>query len=280
MDKIRIKDLEIFANHGVFPEENILGQKFLVSAVLYVDMRKAGMTDQLEYSVHYGEVSHFIKKYMMEHTCKLLESIAEQLAAQILLEFPLVKKIDLEIKKPWAPIGLPLDTVSVEISRGWHTAYVALGSNMGDKEGYLNMAVSRLKAHPFCQVIKVSDFICTSPYGGVEQDNFLNGALELRTMLTPQELLVLLNEIEAEANRVREIHWGPRTLDLDIIFYDREIIDTEKLHIPHIDMQNRDFVLIPMAQLAPWYRHPYLNRTMEELKNQLNRTNQPVDAEK
>lgn len=265
MDKITIQNLEIYANHGVFPEENVLGQKFLVTAVLYTDTRKAGLTDELVFSIHYGEVSHFIKKFMNEHTYKLLERVAEELAKELLLQFPLMEKLDLKISKPWAPIGLPLDTVSVEISRGWHKAYIALGSNMGDTKGYLDLAVTRLKEHPLCQVGKVADYIETEPYGGVEQDNFLNSALELRTLLTPEELLEVLHGIEQEANRERLIHWGPRTLDLDILLYDDVVMDTEDLIIPHIEMHKRDFVLIPMAQIAPGYVHPVLHKTMRQL---------------
>ena len=83
------------------------------------------------------------------------------------------------------------------------------------------------------------------------------------------ELLDRLHDLEKAADRKRIIHWGPRTLDLDILFYDNEIIDTEDLHIPHIDMENRDFVLKPMVEIAPYYRHPILNQTMEQLLNKL-----------
>ena len=91
----------------------------------------------------------------------------------------------------------------------------------------------------------------------------------MRTLLTPGELLVRLHQLEQEANRERIIHWGPRTLDLDILFYDNEIIDTVELHVPHIDMENRDFVLKPMVEIAPYLRHPVLNLTMEQLLKKL-----------
>lgn len=97
-DKIQIKNLEVFGKHGVFPEENTLGQKFLVNAVLYTDTREAGQTDDLTKSIHYGEVSHVITTYMMEHTFQLIESVAEQLARALLLQFKHLKWIDLDRK--------------------------------------------------------------------------------------------------------------------------------------------------------------------------------------
>lgn len=265
MDKIRIKNLEVFANHGVFPEENKLGQKFLVSAELYTDTRNAGRSDNLEDSIHYGEVCHQIRDFLQQHTYKLLERAAEQLCEELLLSVPRLERLRLEIKKPWAPIGLSLETVSVEIQRGWHRAYIALGSNMGDKKGYLNQAVSQLDAAEGCAVEKVSDFLVTAPYGNVEQDDFLNGCLLLRTLLSPRELLALLHEIEQKANRKREVRWGPRTLDLDILLYDDQIVDSEDLRVPHIEMHKRDFVLKPLAQIAPYARHPIMGKTAAQL---------------
>lgn len=269
MDKIEIKNLEIFANHGVFPEENVLGQKFVISATLYTDTRKAGLTDELTASIHYGEVSHMITKFTKEHTYKLLEALAENLCQMLLQELPLLKMITLRVEKPWAPVGLPLETVAVETTRGWHTAYVAFGSNLGDKKKFLDDGIQGLRTTPSCEVEAVSEYLVTEPYGDVEQDEFLNGVLKLRTLLTPEELLDRLHELEAAANRERIIHWGPRTLDLDILFYDNEIIDTPDLHIPHIDMENRDFVLKPMDEIAPYYRHPVLNKTIHQLLNEL-----------
>ena len=187
MDKIKIENLEIFANHGVFPEENKLGQKFLVSVVLYTDTRKAGKTDELTASIHYGEVSQFIDKYVKEHTFQLLERLAESLAEQLLLQVTHLERIKIEIKKPWAPIGLPLETVSVEIDRSWHTVYIALGSNIGNKRQFLDEAVTALDSLESCKVTKVSEYLVTEPYGVTDQDEFLNGCLEMRTLLTPHE---------------------------------------------------------------------------------------------
>ena len=269
MDKIEIRDLEIFANHGVFPEETALGQKFVVSAVMYTETRPAGLTDDLSASINYGEVSHMITDFLQKNTYKLLEAAVENLAETLLLSLPLLKKITLRIEKPWAPVGLPLKTVAVEITRGWHTAYIAFGSNMGDKKKYLDNAIQGLRDMKEIVVEKVSEYLVTEPYGDVEQDEFLNGALRVRTLLSPEELLDRLHVLEQAADRKRIIHWGPRTLDLDILFYDNEIIDTVELHVPHIDMENRDFVLKPMVEIAPSLRHPVLNLTMEQLLKKL-----------
>lgn len=264
-DEIHIENLEIFANHGVFQEETNLGQKFLVSLVMYVDTRKAGKTDCLEESIHYGEVSHFMTSYTKKHTRKLIEAAAEDLAEALLLQYPLLKGVTLELKKPWAPVGLPLETVSVKITRFWHRAYLGLGSNLGDKQAYLEQAVKALGETKGCRVAKVSSYLVTEPYGGVEQDDFLNACLSLDTLLSPSELLEKLHEIEQAAHRERLIHWGPRTLDLDILLYDDEILETEDLIIPHVEMHKREFVLKPLSEIAPYKRHPVYQKTVAEL---------------
>lgn len=268
-DEIHIEDLEVFAHHGVFPEETKLGQKFLFSLTLYLSTRPAGLGDDLNASINYGEVSAFITEFTQAHTCLLIEAAAESLAQALLLRYPLLEGVSLELKKPWAPVGLPLKTVSVKITRFWHTAYLGLGSNLGDKKGYLDGAVEALNALPGCHVEKVSTYLVTKPYGGVEQDDFLNACLKLRTLLPPEELLERLHEIEQAANRVRIVRWGPRTLDLDILLYDDWVYETDTLVIPHVGMHLREFVLGPLSEIAPNLRHPIYRKTVTELLAEL-----------
>lgn len=270
-DEIHVENLEVFANHGVFPEETALGQKFLISLTMYIDTRKAGKTDELSHSINYGEVSSFMNVYTKEHPRKLIEAAAEDLAEELLLKFPLLKGVTLELKKPWAPVGLPLETVSVKITRFWHQAYLSIGSNMGDKKAYLDEAVKLLNEVRGCKVEKVSSYLVTKPYGGVEQDDFLNACLFVKTFLDPQELLDRLHDIEQNAHRERLVHWGPRTLDMDILLYDDEVVETEDLIIPHIEMHKREFVLVPLAEIAPYKRHPILRKTVLEMKEALNK---------
>ncbi len=265
MDKIKIQNLEIFANHGVFLEETKLGQKFLVSAVLYTDTKAAGMTDDLTKSIHYGEVSHFITDFMKKKYLSVDRVSSRAVSTGNAFNNPESEKGLIGDQKPWAPIGLPLESVSVEIERGWHEVYLSFGSNMGDREAYIKIALDALEHIRGCRLRQVSELLVTKPYGGVEQEDFLNGCLELETLLTPQELLEELHRIEQEAGRERKIHWGPRTLDLDILFYDKELIETEDLIIPHVDLENRYFVLKPLAEIAPNFRHPILKKTVTQM---------------
>ena len=269
LDQIKIQNLEVFGHHGVFQEETALGQKFLVNAILYTDTRKAGLEDDLLLSVHYGDVCHFITKFMQEHTYKLIEAAAEHLAQAMLMEFGRLHKVSLEIKKPWAPIGLPIETVSVQIERGWHTVSLSVGSNMGDRKAYVEQAVEQLCSDGKIRQVKVSEWIETEPYGYTDQEPFLNGAILLQTLYTPWELLQLLHEIEQNAGRERKIHWGPRTLDLDIVFYDDLLVEEPDLTIPHPDMQNRKFVLEPLAQLCPGKVHPVQKKTVLQMLKEL-----------
>lgn len=265
MDEIRIDNLEVYAYHGVFPEENEKGQPFFINAVLYTNTREAGLNDELTSSTHYGEVSLMIADWMKNNVCKLIETVAEQLSFQILERFPLIESLDLEVRKPEAPIPLSFESVSVKIHRGWHKVSLSVGSNMGDKEKYIRDAIEELADNPFIRNIEVSDLIVTEPYGGVEQDEFVNGAIVLETLMEPRELLEELHRIEALAHRERKVHWGPRTLDLDIIFYDKLVYEDKDLIIPHVDMENREFVLKPLAQLIPNDRHPILHKTVTQL---------------
>ena len=115
----------------------------------------------------------------------------------------------------------------------------------------MDFAIDRLNALPDTKVTEVSDYIETEPYGDVEQDNFLNGALKIQTLKSPEELLDTTMAIEQEAHRERIVHWGPRTLDIDILFYDDAIIHTKRLTVPHIEIPKRTFVLEPLADIAP-----------------------------
>lgn len=269
MDKIYINNLEFIGFHGVFPEEKKLGQKFLVSLELIVDTREAGKTGDLTKSVHYGLVAQDVERVFLEKSIDLIETCAENIAEMVLKKYELVKEIKVTVKKPWAPLQMHFENVAVEISRKWHKVYLSLGSNMGDKRENLLEAIKRVGELENTEVVKSSTILETEPFGYIEQDNFLNACLEVKTLLTPQEFLSSILKIELDMGRVREIKWGPRVIDIDILFYDNEIIQEDNLAVPHPWICEREFVLEPLSEIAPNYVHPLERKTIMMLARKL-----------
>ncbi|MGE3809498.1 MAG: 2-amino-4-hydroxy-6-hydroxymethyldihydropteridine diphosphokinase [Gemmataceae bacterium] len=145
-------------------------------------------------------------------------------------------------------------------------AYIALGSNLGDRQATLDQAVARLRSTPGITVKKVSSYVETEPVGGPPgQDKYLNAAAELEIALSPRALLDQLLHIEAELGRVRSEPNAPRTLDLDLLLYGDQVIDEPGLQVPHPRLHERVFVLQPLAEIAPGVRHPRLGRSVHGL---------------
>lgn len=145
--------------------------------------------------------------------------------------------------------------------------WIGLGSNMGDREAYLEQAIYLLNMSSSIRVIQRSSIYETDPYGPVKQTPFLNMVLEAETELSPLELLDLTQSIEKELNRKREIHWGPRTIDLDILLYADKIIKMDTLIVPHPEMAKRLFVLVPLWELEKNLVIPGINKSIQELYN-------------
>ena len=150
--------------------------------------------------------------------------------------------------------------------------WIALGSNMGEGRKNLDLAIKMMNERGVL-VEKVSTYIETEPYGYTEQDNFVNAVCIAETKLSPRELLEVLLKIELDMGRVRIIKWGPRIIDLDILFYEDLIIDEEDLKVPHIERQKRSFVLEPMNEISPDKIHPVFKKTVHQLLLDLNSCN-------
>lgn len=269
MDKIYIKDFEIFANHGVFESEKVLGQKFILSLELFLDTRLAGKTDDLTKSVHYGELMEEIEKEFTKKSYDLIETASEEICEYILLNNDLIKKVKLELKKPWAPVKKTFDYVCITKERKWSKAYIAGGANLGYKEDTLKKAIEELKKNKDIKVTKISNFYTTSPVGYENQDDFVNCVFEVKTLKTPSELMDTLLNVEKLFKRERKVRWGPRTIDLDIIFYDDLVSYDEKVLIPHPRAHERQFVMKPMCDLNPYFVHPVFRKRVIDFSNEL-----------
>jgi 2-amino-4-hydroxy-6-hydroxymethyldihydropteridine diphosphokinase len=144
--------------------------------------------------------------------------------------------------------------------------FLGLGGNLGEPLNLFVKARQRLQAHPQIDQLKSSALYRTPPVGGPKgQPDYLNAVLEFQTELRAEELLVFCQTLEHEAGRVREVHWGPRTLDIDVLFYADAVFNQTELTLPHPQLHLRRFVLEPLKDLAPEYRHPQLDKTVDEL---------------
>ncbi len=144
-----------------------------------------------------------------------------------------------------------------------HLVYLALGTNLGDRLANLRTAIRSLPPH--VQALAQSRIYETPPWGYTEQPFFLNMAIQARTALAPVALLAYLKQIETSMGREKSIHWGPRLIDLDILFYDDLALNSPSLVIPHPHLHERGFVLAPLADLAPDLEHPLLRRRIRDL---------------
>ncbi|MDO5755634.1 MAG: 2-amino-4-hydroxy-6-hydroxymethyldihydropteridine diphosphokinase [Tissierellia bacterium] len=264
MDQIKIKALEIFANHGVFEEEKRLGQKFVLNVKLMLSTQGAGLESDLEQSVNYGTLSHEIKEVFQEKSYDLIETAGEKVGLYILKNYPMVEEVVVEVQKPWAPIGLPLKGASVILHRKRNRVFLGLGSNQGDSKSLLEQAKKALN-NEYCKVKTSSKIYQTKAWGLEDQEDFLNQVLEIETFYEAGELLKFTQKIEKDLGRERKIHWGPRTMDIDLLLYNDEVIYKEDLIIPHPYMEKRGFVLEPLAEIAPHFIHPIRKRSILDL---------------
>ncbi len=142
--------------------------------------------------------------------------------------------------------------------------YLSIGSNVGDKLAHLEFGCAQIKLHADCFLIKSSIYL-TDPWGNIVQDDFYNQVISFSTHKTPQELFEIISGIESDAGRIRTFKNAPRTLDIDILFYGNKIINNKNIIIPHPRLHLRNFVLIPMAEIAAEFIHPVFSKSIKEL---------------
>ncbi|MFB5284844.1 2-amino-4-hydroxy-6-hydroxymethyldihydropteridine diphosphokinase [Peribacillus sp. Hz7] len=148
-------------------------------------------------------------------------------------------------------------------------AYLSIGSNIGNRLATFHEALRLLDSNKLVKVVSSSSLYETDPVGYTDQDCFLNAVIKVFTSLSPEELLQTCLSIETKLGRKREIRWGPRTLDLDILLYNQENIETESLSVPHPRMQERAFVIVPLLELDPDIKLPNVNASLNDILNQI-----------
>lgn len=272
-DYIKVTNMKVFANHGVLEEEKENGQYFYLNAKVWVDMRKPGLTDKLEDAVDYDQICTFLYEVFCERRFDLIEAAAEYTVQEMMSYFKRVEAMELEVRKPSAPLTYQPEDISVTIYREWHHVYLAYGSNVKNARGMINEAFYMVRDPYAVKNCVKGNYYVSKPYGPVKQEDFVNGIMELDTYMDPEEFITYMHEIEDYMRRDRSIKWGPRSIDLDIIFWDDCIYNSKTLTIPHADMQNRMFVLQPLMQYCPGYRHPVLGKTVEQLLKELEEKN-------
>lgn len=254
-DRIELRGIRAVGTIGVLPEEQARPQPFEIDLVLEVDARHAGRTDDLDHSVDYGVAIGLAVKVVEREETLLLERVATRITEEI-LGLARVDAVEVVVRKLRPPVPEDISSTGVRIRRTRAdlarprrrptVAYVALGSNLGDRRAHLRYAVRALP-----EVVAVSGLYETDPVGGPEQGPYLNLVAKLETEQTPFELLETCLAIEAGAGRERTVRWGARTLDLDVLLWGDARIESEHLTVPHPRMWERRFVLTPLGDLAP-----------------------------
>lgn len=254
-DRISLRGVRAFGHHGVLAEEKRDGQEFVVDVVLHLDLAPAGTSDDLTRTVNYAEVGADVVARIEGPSLDLIESLAEQVAGDALAR-PGVHTVEVTVHKPSAPVGVPFGDVTVSVERRRAVPVViALGANLGDPERRLDAAIDDLAGD--LDAVRRAPFVTTDPVGGPDQPRYTNTVLLATTALAPEALLALLHAVEARHGRVREVRWGARSLDLDLIQYGDPAIgsdvvsDDPELTLPHPRAHERGFVLAPWARVDP-----------------------------
>ena len=261
-DLIRLTGVRAFGHHGVLDHEKRDGQEFVVDVVLSLDLQPAGVSDELARTVNYAEVAADVVAVVTGPPRDLIETVAEEIAART-LDRPLVEAVEVTVHKPQAPVGVPFGDVEVVVRRERDVpVVVALGANLQGVDGAdpattLAAAARRLHRVRGLRGVRLSSLYATAPVGGPEQPDYVNAVAVARTRLSPASLLAALHRVEADFGRTREVRWGARTLDLDLVQYGDPAVgtdvtnDEESLMLPHPRARERAFVLVPWLDVDP-----------------------------
>ncbi|QCE34849.1 2-amino-4-hydroxy-6-hydroxymethyldihydropteridine diphosphokinase [Acetobacteraceae bacterium] len=258
---VQIRDLKIMAKHGILPHEKHQAQPFLISLDLSItpsEWLDATGEDRLSQTICYATLCEFSENFVQNHCFDLIETLSQKLADALLQTFKNLNHVHVTVKKPFAPINSPFENAqnhkNVQVTYDASKIYpigIALGSNLGERENFLKAAIEGLDLLEGVEVLQTSSILETLPWGETNQGNFLNQCLLAKTTRDPFRLLKELKKLEREIGRVPSKKWGPRQIDLDLIFYADFHISHKSLNLPHPYAHERDFVLKPFLEINP-----------------------------
>ncbi|MCD8205327.1 MAG: 2-amino-4-hydroxy-6-hydroxymethyldihydropteridine diphosphokinase [Clostridia bacterium] len=251
MNKISLRGLEVYACHGVLDYEKTEEQPFVIDVEMDFDFYAAAKGDDVKKTINYADVADLLERTVSTECFNLIETLAYECALRVTENFDGVRGVMVTVSKPHAPVSAKVENVSATVGLRRSTVYLSLGSSEGDKKGYLDFAVEKIKMIRGVKLVSVSSYSETKPYGGVAENMFLNAAAKVECFLAPHQFLHELQKIETEAGRKRDVRWGDRTLDIDIVFFGDMRMSDPELRLPHPDFKNREFVKKPLLEIAP-----------------------------
>jgi len=282
MFKIIVKDLNLFGYHGVKESEKRNGQNFCFNIKILFNKNSFLNNDNLENTLNYSEVIELLKDINSNQRFNLLETLSQVVANKIIEMSSLIEKVTVKIEKTSPPIKENIESVGVEYSLGRENiesgekgklksgkvesrkvkdgevnVYMSLGSNIGNKEDNLRKAVDLIGSSPNIDILKVSSIYETEPMYFKDQDYFYNIVLQARVngKISPFGMIGFLKGIEYDMGRKRvENKYGPRIIDIDLLYYGEISIESDFLILPHPGIEERKFVLVPLSEIDPELR--------------------------
>jgi len=291
-DKILIEGLKAWGKHGVFDFEKQYAQAFIIDLEIEAEISKSYLSDKLEDTVNYADVYDIVKAVIETQSYRLLERLAYVIIEKIFLHDTRIQRIKIRVIKDRAPLSGQVDSTGVEIEKSreeisiqntdiktnttpkidtntnteteGYKAVLALGSNIGDRYQNLQKALEMLADSTGISILNKSNLYETEPVGYAEQEKFYNAAILIETTLNPFELYNKVKDIEDNLGRKKTFRWGPRLIDIDIIAYERCVINTKGLTLPHKEYMQRAFVLKPLSDMPDAVEVAGLNMTLIE----------------
>jgi dihydroneopterin aldolase/2-amino-4-hydroxy-6-hydroxymethyldihydropteridine diphosphokinase len=266
MFSITIKDLNLFGYHGVKESEKKDGQNFRFNIEILINKGSFLNDDSLGSTVNYSEVIRLVKRINSDTRFNLLETLSQVVAGKIMDISPLIEKVTIKIEKTSPPIKENLESVGTEyvldrkieekgeFKKGKTNVYLSLGSNISNRENNLRKAVDLIGNSPNIDILKVSSIYETEPMYIKDQDSFYNIVLNARIdgEISPFEIMGFLKGIEFGFGRkMTKKRYGPRVIDIDLLYYGEMSIESDFLTLPHPGIEERKFVLVPLSEIAP-----------------------------